>query len=347
MKSVPKLPVSNENQPTKHHELYEFCKAASHELSNSLGTVIGELDYALSAEEPSDVLRTLEVALNAAEKAVILARNVSYFALHPRIQSTNFDIAQTLQETLSVLEKDLKARRVKVSLQNTHPIFVHCDSAAIQQVLFNLVSRACHTMPQGGKITFKLSNDEGTPCVEMTDTGVGLTTQTQFPGSKHMLTIQNLELEVSRHLLEAQGATLEINSVSGQGTQYLVKFKKTKSPTSPIRLSEHRRFRRVKASLPVEVSFKGQLPFHSEITTLSVKGCSIVIPEKEAKLPKVDDTGALRIYYHQDQVLDIKLCRIANLGSQDGGVHLGIEFLEFDSKTPKILDAIVKSHSFE
>jgi hypothetical protein len=65
-----------------------------------------------------------------------------------------------------------------------------------------------------------------------------------------------------------------------------------------------------------------------------------------AKLPDENKMGSLRIYYYQDQVLDIVRCRIASRSVHGGQTGLGVEFLDYDAKTRKLLTAIVKSHAF-
>jgi hypothetical protein len=336
-------------------QLQLFCKAASHELGNVLGTIVGELDYGLTNTNTLVRYRAMNVALAAAERAISLARNLAYFAIHPKVSLSPIDVSQLLMDTVEMVEKDLKNRHIKFNVLVEASRMLVIDPGALQQVLLNLFRRASETMPQGGKLTVGMRQHGSKVEITCSDTGVGipqervaaiLTPDLQAHADEPFQ-VQDLELAVAKTLVEKQGGTLKITSAPGQGTTFAIHF-----PFDPVvngarGFTEHRKFRRVKTNLPVEVSFSNQSPFLSEIQTLSIQGCFVALLEGEtAKLPPVDSTGALRIYYYQDQVLDIAKCRIANHTKNGGRAGVGIEFLEIDSRARKLLEAIVKSHSF-
>ncbi len=336
-------------------KLNSFCRAASHELGNVLGTIVGELDYGLTNTNTLVRYRAMNVALAAAERAISLARNLSYFAVNPRLDVKPLDISQLVMDTVEIVEKDLRNRHIKFNVLVEAARMVVVDPGAMQQVLLNLFRRSSETMPQGGKLTVSMRQAGSKVEISCTDTGVGIPTERldailnpdmQNP-LENVLQMQGLELAVAKTLVERQGGELRIQSAAGEGTTYTIAFPYDPQANRPQGYTEHRKFRRVQTALPVEVSFDGKNPFMSEIQTLSVKGCFVALLEGErAKLPAVNSTGALRIYYYQDQVLDIAKCRIANHKNNGGTAGVGIEFLEFDSRARKLLEAIVKSHSY-
>jgi hypothetical protein len=233
--------------------------------------------------------------------------------------------------------------------------YVEHDPGALQTVLLNLIARASQTMPQGGKLTVTLRQTGKTIEIHCSDTGVGIPPERLAelfaPIQLHDNKIQGtgaLEFSVSKALVEAMGGELRVQSEVGVGTNFILAFPFDPDAEKPASYREHRRFRRVNATLPVEVSFQGQPPFTSELQTLSVRGCFLALPEGQTiQLPEPNSTGSLRIYYYQDQVLDISKCRIASHSRNEGKPGLGIEFLEFDARARKLLAAIVKSHSME
>lgn len=336
-------------------KLTSFCRAASHELGNVLGTIVGELDYGLTNTNTLVRYRAMNVALAAAERAISLARNLSYFAVHPVLSPIACDVSQLVIDTVEIVEKDLRNRHIKFNVLVEAARMINVDPGALQQVLLNLFRRASETMPQGGKLTISMRQMGSKVEIACSDTGVGIPQErltaimnpdVQSP-LENALQVQGLELAVAKTLVERQGGEIKIQSSPGQGTTYTLLFPFDPQAAGPRNFTEHRRFRRVKASLPVEVSFDGHSPFMSEIQTLSVRGCFIALLEGDnVRLPAVDSTCTLRVYYYQDQVLDIAKCRIANHGNNNGQAGVGIEFIEFDSRARKLLEAIVKSHSY-
>jgi anti-sigma regulatory factor (Ser/Thr protein kinase) len=352
--SQPSMAPKPSGRAAEDEKLISFCRAASHELGNVLGTIVGELDYGLTNTNTLVRYRAMNVALAAAERAISLARNLSYFAVHPKLDLRPLDISQLVMDTVEIVEKDLRNRHIKFNVLVEAARMVVVDSGAMQQVLLNLFRRASETMPQGGKLTVSMRQAGSKVEISCTDTGVGipierldaiLNPDMQNP-LENVLQMQGLELAVAKTLVERQGGDLRIQSSPGEGTTYTLGFPYDPQANRPQGYTEHRKFRRVKTALPVEVSFDGKSPFMSEIQTLSVKGCSVALLEGGAKLPAIHSTGALRIYYYQDQVLDIAKCRIANHSNNGGSAGVGIEFLEFDSRARKLLEAIVKSHSY-
>lgn len=335
--------------------LVSFCRAASHELGNVLGTIVGELDYGLTNTNTLVRYRAMNVALAAAERAISLARNLAYFAVHPKLDIKSVDVSQLVMDTVEIVEKDLRNRHIKFNVLVEAARMINADPGALQQILLNLFRRASETMPQGGKLTISMRQVGTKVEIACSDTGVGIPAERidavmnpeRIYDLENTLQVQGLELAVAKTLVERQGGEIKIQSTPGQGTTYTLVFPFDPQAARPSSYTEHRRFRRVKTNLPVEVSFDGQNPYMSEIQTLSVKGCFVALLEADAvKLPPVDSTGNLRIYYYQDQVLDVAKCRIANHTKNGGMTGVGIEFLELDSRARKLLEAIVKSHSF-
>lgn len=331
-----------------------FCRAASHELSNLLGTIAGELDYGLSNSNAFVRNRAMNVALAAVERAINLSRNLSYFAVNPEPQLTHFDLSQMIFDTVELAEKDLRWKQIKFHVLVERARYVRVDAGALQQVLLNLFSRAHASMPQGGTLTVTLRDDGTSAWISCRDNGVGIPKQrletlfgaASMNASQLLADTQTLELAIARSLVESQGGTIQVESKAGEGTTFAIQLPLDHAYAAPLRYEEMRKHRRVKTTLPVEVAFGTETPIHSEIVTLSVRGCFVSVPTHSlSPLPEPGSTGNLRIYYYQDQVLDISKCRIVSHSKTPAG--MGIEFIDFDSRARKLLEAIVKSHGLD
>jgi hypothetical protein len=340
--------------PKGDKSLELFLQSASHELSNVLGTVLGELDYGLSNPNPTVKARAMTIALQASERARSLARNLCYFAIHSTSQPETYSLTQLVSDTVELSQSEFLHRRIRPQVTVETNVVAHGNASAIQQGLLNIFRRALSTMPQGGTLSVTLARKNGNIEIVCRDNGVGIPNQRLesllFPPfsattSDQKLDPNELELFITRMLAEKEGAKFEVKSSVGIGTTYTLRLP-TDEKLAKRDIVEHRRFRRVNAVLPVEISFNGFAPFHSEMETLSVGGCFARITDAQAKLPPNESVGSLRIHYYQDQVLDIHRCRIASQNTKDGKLGLGIEFLEVDPKAEKILRAIVHSHGF-
>jgi len=348
----PKLQLAAET--ASETSLDGFLRSASHELANMLGTVLGELDYGLSNPNPTVKARAMSVAVGAAERARSLARNLSYFALHPTTKAENYSVTQVLNDTFELSHAELLHRRVRTQLSIESGVIAYGDSSALQQSL-NIFRRSVSTMPQGGILSAALSRKNGVIELVVRDNGVGIPEQrlqnllhpefTEGPAD-NKTDPNELELFVTRVLSERQGIKFDVRSSPGTGTTYTLQLAMSDRSTAS-NFVELRRYRRIEAALPVEMGFSGAAPFRSEMETLSVGGCFVRVSDTQAKLPAKESVGSLRIFYYQDQILDIHRCRIASIHKADGTVGMGIEFLEVDPKAEKLLRAIVHSHGFQ
>ncbi len=109
------------------------------------------------------------------------------------------------------------------------PLPVVCNSDSMQTVLINLLSNAIHYTPAGGTVSLRHYQGEQGPCVEVTDTGIGMTEEEQehlfekfFRGSQaRTMSRQGLGLgmAITKQLVDAQGGQISVvRSVTDEGT---------------------------------------------------------------------------------------------------------------------------------
>jgi anti-sigma regulatory factor (Ser/Thr protein kinase) len=339
--------------------LRKFCNVTSHELSNVLGAIVGELDFGLSSTSTVVRDRAMSVALHAAERALTLARNLRYFAVHTRLDVRPTDVAQLLLDTVELIEKELNSQKIQMTVFVEAATAAVIDSGAIQQVVMNLLTNARHAMPNGGKITLTLRQLPKTIEITVADTGVGIPNdlidrvfEPYFSGSQSDTNIgqisesQGLGLAVSKALVDAHGGEITVESQEGMGTTFTIYLPVEEGMVRPPAYPEKRRHRRVRLTLPVELSFKGQATIQTELTMLSVGGCFVHMPDPNTmRLPELNGLVSLRIMYYQDQVLQVPRARVASVCRVGANEGIGVEFQDIDTKSRKVLAAIVKSHS--
>ena len=116
---------------------------------------------------------------------------------------------------------------------------VYCDGVRLNQILLNLLSNAMKFTPEGGSIYIDLHQEpstKGDNYVEMKlsiiDTGIGMTEEyqknlfTAFEREDHKRVNQiqgtGLGLAITKHIVDAMGGTITVESVEGKGTTFHV-----------------------------------------------------------------------------------------------------------------------------
>ncbi len=346
-------PSSGESYNAEKH-LRKFCTVTSHELSNVLGALVGELDFALTHNSPTIRQRAMEVALEAAARAQTLALNLRYFAVHTRLDVHTVDLSQLVLDTLDIVEKDLEKTGVKLSVLVDAGTFATADSGAVQQVVLNLLTNAGYAMPSGGKLSITLKQLPKSIELRITDTGEGIAADKIdhifepyfFAHDRGPAESLGLGLAVSKALVEAHGGELNVESTEEEGTTFTMCLPFDPGLPRPNPFAEKRKHRRVNASLPVIVGMEGtRETFRTELITLSIGGCFILLPDGASRLPEANALLSVQIFHYGNQVVDIPKARIVNLCRVGLNSGMGVEFLEVTPKAKKVLEALVKSHA--
>ena len=109
---------------------------------------------------------------------------------------------------------------------------IKIDVTFLKRILVNLATNAVQAMPNGGKLTIKAAQHDGTVVITVADTGVGIPDSVKPKMFQPLMTTkskgQGFGLAVVKRLVEAQDGTITFDSKVGEGTQFKITFPKTK-----------------------------------------------------------------------------------------------------------------------
>lgn len=143
------------------------------------------------------------------------------------------DLAKLFAATMDGLRPyaDDKKVHLETIIAGT-PGSVDCDSIALQQVLVNLVDNAIKHSPAEAKVTAELVFEEKSVRLSVSDSGPGI------PAADHEKIFEpffrrgselrretqgtGLGLSIVRHVVEAHGGTIKVESELGQGSRFVV-----------------------------------------------------------------------------------------------------------------------------
>ena len=219
-----------------------FLGMAAHELNTPLSVIIGYTELlsneraatTLSAEQVHDSLALIHI------KAIALSRLVDDLLDVSRIESgqpLNLEIGSCcLNEIVREVLRPYQGQDTGHSFElqcPDEPLSLNADCGRLEQVLENLISNAVKYSPEGGMLRIVLDADADSCQLTVADQGIGMTedqlqhvferfyradtsnTATQGVG---------LGLSVTRHIVEAHGGEIRIDSRFGEGTRVTVKL---------------------------------------------------------------------------------------------------------------------------
>jgi two-component system, NtrC family, sensor kinase len=206
----------------------------AHELNNPLQSISNCLHLAGRQELPQpERAHYLELAQNELDRLIGTVRRTLDLYRPIARDRRLVNINELISRTVRLMEPQLKARMVKVSLHfSADSSWVSLVSDQVQQVLINLILNSMDAMPAGGEIYIKTSpiTNGQTPGVEIMvkDTGPGVSENDverifePFFSTKDHGT--GLGLSVSYSIVAAHGGSLNYVREEGEGACFRIVF---------------------------------------------------------------------------------------------------------------------------
>ena len=145
------------------------------------------------------------------------------------LQKTPVDTAEVVDRAVGRLEPqaDRAGLRLETRIAPDLPR-VPADEARIEQVLVNLIHNAIKFTPSGGRITVSAKIDSGNLVVAVSDTGVGIPEDDLPRVFERFYKADRaragggtgLGLAIARHVVEAHGGQIWVESVEGRGATF-------------------------------------------------------------------------------------------------------------------------------
>ena len=148
-----------------------------------------------------------------------------------RLASDTFDLSGAVARTLEFHEERATGKRMRISaaLPPALPA-VRGDTTALERVLSNLIDNAIKYCPEGATIVVAAEDLGGKLRVTVSDDGPGIEARhlprlfERFyrcdPGRSRAMGGTGLGLSIVKHLVEAMGGTVQVESTLGQGARF-------------------------------------------------------------------------------------------------------------------------------
>ena len=229
-------------QTQKMEAVGRLAGGIAHDFNNLLGVILGYSELMLKRLSPADPLYKQSVEIgNAAERAVLLTRQLLAFSRKEPLQSRVLDLNIIVDNIGEILLR-LIGEDIGLSLQLAPELGrVKADQSQIEQVIMNLAANARDAMPRGGKLLIETANvslDEiyvqnhraVTPglyvMLAVSDTGTGIDAKDQahvfepFFTTKHHGT--GLGLATVYGVVKQSGGHIWLYSEQGHGTTFKI-----------------------------------------------------------------------------------------------------------------------------
>jgi two-component system phosphate regulon sensor histidine kinase PhoR len=215
----------------------DFVANVSHEFKTPLTAIQGFAETLLAGalDDPSNNRRFLEIIRN---HAIRLARLTNDLLKLARIEAGKLEVEFSTVGLMELIEACaettlLKADRKEITLEIEVPPklpAVRGDAGLMRDVLQNLLDNAIQYTPHGGHIRVTADAGDRDAVVTVADTGIGIPLADQERIFERFYRVDaarsreaggtGLGLSIAKHIVEAHGGRLWVESTVGQGSRF-------------------------------------------------------------------------------------------------------------------------------
>ncbi len=216
---------------------HDFVANVSHEFKTPLTAIQGFAETLLSGalEDPRNNRRFLEIIRDHATRLAVLTDDLLKLA---RIEAGKLEVQFGPVHLADVIERctetsQLKATRKRIALEVDVPPNlpdVQGDASLLRDVIQNLVDNAVQYTPEGGRVRVSVSAGPREAIVSVEDTGIGIPLADQERIFERFYRVDaarsreaggtGLGLSIARHIVEAHGGRLWVESEVGHGSKF-------------------------------------------------------------------------------------------------------------------------------
>jgi two-component system, OmpR family, phosphate regulon sensor histidine kinase PhoR len=216
---------------------HDFVANVSHEFKTPLTAIQGFAETLLSGalEDPRNNRRFLEIIRDHATRLAVLTDDLLKLA---RIEAGKLEVQFVPVQLADVIERCaetalLKAGRKKITLETDVPPnlpAVHGDASLLRDVVQNLLDNAVQYTSEGGRVRISATAGPREAVVTVDDTGIGIPLADQERIFERFYRVDaarsreaggtGLGLSIAKHIVEAHGGRLWVESAVGQGSKF-------------------------------------------------------------------------------------------------------------------------------
>ncbi len=214
----------------------ELSASIAHEIRNPLAAISGSVEVLKSELVVSEEnAKLMSLIVKESDRLTHILNEFLIYARIDRPSYNKLELLHLISEVLEILYHHKSYHSgIHVNIESDESmVYVNGDEGLVKQLLLNLVVNACEAMgADGGELTFRLALHDSTGLVEMyvQDSGPGIEAHhlkniyQPFYSTKKEGT--GLGLSIVHRVCTALDLSIHISSQVGEGTTFMIEFKK-------------------------------------------------------------------------------------------------------------------------
>ena len=218
------------NERLAHSEkvatLGRVAAQVAHEVRNPLAGLLlysEHLKSKLDGDAQNGEAQLVEKIINTINNLTATTEQILNFARPVTLAPKRLDLNDVAQDVIQLLSSEITAHRIETKLElDASPVAGMLDEPSIRAATLNLVLNAVQAMPDGGSLTITTERSRGKLCLEIKDTGAGMSpaqVKTIFePFNTTKSRGLGLGMPYAHKIIHQHGGEITVESRQGKGT---------------------------------------------------------------------------------------------------------------------------------
>ncbi|HLO10818.1 MAG TPA: ATP-binding protein [Pseudoneobacillus sp.] len=213
----------------KMNAIGQLAASVAHEIRNPMTVVKGFLQIFLGKQYMSEVEQSyIQLMIEELNRAEVIINDYLSLAKPDFDQETEIISATDLAIKVMDLMNSyaMLSKNIELETHLTQDVFIKGNNSELKQVLINILKNGIEAMKEGGKLSIRVTENNGYGVFEIRDTGIGMTEEelsrlgTAFYSLKEKGT--GIGLMVCYQIIERMKGKIEVESAKGIGTVFKI-----------------------------------------------------------------------------------------------------------------------------
>ena len=220
-------------------QMRRFTADVSHQLRTPLTAIrsVGEVGLRAGRRDEASYRAVIGSMLEETDRLSVLVDRLLSLSRAETHQSTltpdSVSLVELAEDVVGHLGVLAEEKGQSLSVDATGRPTAVIDRVVLRQALINLVDNAIKFTPSGGQVSVRVTSDDGTAVVDVTDTGPGIPSEARerifdrfFRGDELAASGTGLGLSIAKGAVEANGGQLTLERSDAQGTTFRIRLSK-------------------------------------------------------------------------------------------------------------------------
>ncbi|HZJ34263.1 MAG TPA: ATP-binding protein [Vicinamibacterales bacterium] len=220
-------------------QMRRFTADVSHQLRTPLTAIrsVGEVGLRAGRRDEASYRAIIGSMLEETDRLSVLVDRLLSLSRAETHQATltpdSVSLVELAEDVVGHLGVLAEEKGQSLSVDATGRPTAVIDRVVLRQALINLVDNAIKFTPSGGQVSVRVTSDDGTAVVDVTDTGPGIPSEARerifdrfFRGDELAASGTGLGLSIAKGAVEANGGQLTLERSDAQGTTFRIRLSK-------------------------------------------------------------------------------------------------------------------------